>query len=142
MKKILLFIALGFTFLYGDCTRNNQKEVVECNDRYVGKLMWQDDSNTKSVKKTYEDARNYCKYLFFTGYDNWRLPSIKELLSITDTSTYKPAIKSAFKNLKNEGYWSSTSHASDSSHAWRVDFKSGDGNWLPKSNTYFVRCVR
>lgn len=142
MKKILLLIVISFTFLYGNCTRNNQKEVVECNDKYVGKLIWQDDSSVISVLKTYKEAKSYCANLTFGGYDDWRLPSIKELLSITDMSTYKPAIKGAFKNIKNNYYWSSTSVASDPSYAWDVLFKNGFDDWSPKSASYFVRCAR
>lgn len=105
-------------------------------------LTWQDNYEAKSVEKKWKEAKKYCEDLNLAGFTDWRLPSIEELSSIADMSRYKPAIRKAFKNVKSKYYWSSTSHASDSSGAWLVGFKDGHVGWYSKSGVGFVRCVR
>lgn len=145
-------------------SRDDSLEVVK-DDIY--RLMWQDQqfmgsSATLSPlsamgdkynnKMTYAEAVKYCDDLNFAGFDDWRLPTANELLSITDDTKYNPAINKAFKNVayetndkgeKNYGwYWSSTESAGGSSNAWIVDFKDGDISWSDVYNSRFVRCVR
>jgi len=120
----------------------------------LGKLMWQDEPYTDGEKQAYKDdknsgkagnweyAKNYCENLSFAGYGDWRLPSIDELLSITDDTRYDPAIKDGFKNVVSDYYWSSSPDVSDSSGAWGVYFESGSDGWGDKSDASFVRCVR
>lgn len=118
---------------------SRQNEMVYDN---VLKLTWQDNSGAKSVKKTWNEAKSYCKNLTLGGYNNWRLPLIKELRSINDMSRYKPAIKRVFQNVIDGYYWSSTPYVSDSSNVWAAGFKYGYNGWNSKSVSYFVRCVR
>ena len=46
------------------------------------------------------------------------------------------------KGFTSDGYWSSTSGASDSSNAWIVHFDDGDVGRNSKTDEYSVRCVR
>ncbi len=142
MKKILIFSILFAGFLWADCVRDDQKEVVVCNDKLLGRLMWQDTYSVKSDNMNFESAKAYCNSLGLGAFGDWRLPSIEELLSIRDLNRYNPAIKGIFKNVKSSFYWSSTSYVSGSSRAWSVDFKDGSSYTYGKSNSYFVRCVR
>ena len=152
----------------GDITagfdRNNRLGVVK-DDVY--KLMWQDsygkdmsplvipsieEQNSHDKLVTYAEAVRYCDDLNFAGFDDWRLPTVNELLSITDDTRFNPAINKAFKNVAYETndkgeknyvwYWSSTGRADDSSRAWVVYFRDGVGSWSSVSNRGFVRCVR
>lgn len=154
----------------GDITagfsRDNRLNVVK-DDVY--KLMWQDsyrkgmpmppliipsieDQNSHDKPMTYAEAVRYCDDLNFAGFDDWRLPTVNELLSITDDTRFNPAINKAFKNVayktddKGEKiygrYWSSTKYADDSSLAWDVHFVDGGSDWRYVSTRYFVRCVR
>ena len=120
--------------------RDNAKEVVIDSNT---KLMWQDNASVKTTKKTWSKAIGYCKNLRFAGHGGWRLPSIDELLSITDDTKYNPAIKDGFLNVSASDYWSSSPDVSDSSDAWCVNFKGGsNGSWGTKSFSLLVRCVR
>jgi len=152
----------------GDVTagfsRDNLLNVVK-DDIY--RLMWQDsygkgmsplvipsleEQNSHDKPMTYAEAVRYCDDLNFAGFDDWRLPTINELLSITDDSRYNPAINKAFKNVAYETndkgekiydqYWSSTKSADGSSDAWVVSFRSGTDGWYDVSYRGFVRCVR
>ena len=142
-------------------SRDDRLEVVK-DDIY--RLMWQDqqfmDSSVsplsamgdKYKEMTYAEAVRYCGNLKFAGFDDWRLPTINELLSITDDTRVRPAINKAFKNvaykINDEGekrydwYWSQTKSAGDSSDARIVDFGDGNGFWFVVSGRLFVRCVR
>lgn len=51
-------------------------------------LMWQ--AVPISEKMNWEEAVEYCENLEFAGYDDWRLPSVKEGFSISDFSTGWP----------------------------------------------------
>ena len=67
------------------------------------------------------NAKNY------GGFSDWRLPTFKELSSIVNSGTYSPAINTDyFPNTKSSYYWSSTTHAGDTSSAWCVNFSDGD----------------
>ena len=79
----------------------------------------------------------------FGGHSDWRLPDINELASITNKGQYLPAIDEAyFPNIISNSYWSSTTYASDSDGAWRVNFSNGDVDFYYKSHSYYVRAVR
>ena len=128
-------------------SRDNRLDVVK-DDIY--KLMWQDGE--EMFKGDYAEAVRYCDDLNFAGFDDWRLPTINELLSITDDTSFNPAINKAFKNVAYETndkgeksygwYWSSTKSAGDSSSAWFVNFRNGYDYWSGVSYRSFVRCVR
>ena len=105
-------------------------------------LIWQDNHDAKTIKRDWQGAKEYCQELTLAGYDDWRLPTIKELQSIVDIKRYKPAIKKSFKYVASEGYWSSSEDVSDAKYAWTVYFDAGGTYSDPRSNEYFVRCVR
>ena len=103
-------------------------------------LIWQDNSTI--VSKTYKEAIRYCQNLSLGGYDDWRLPNIDELMSISDKSRYNPAVKKIFKHTKNSYYWSSSRYKGNSSRAWIVYFGDGYGHGGDISSYNYVRCVR
>jgi hypothetical protein len=86
-------------------------------------LMWAKTDNGEAI--LWEDALNYAENATLSGYDDWRLPNIKELQSIVDytrspATTNSAAIDPAFEcsEITDEGgstnypfYWSSTTHA-------------------------------
>ena len=106
------------------------------------KLMWQDNSDAKTIQKKWKDAKSYCETLTIGEYSDWHLPEYDELLSIVDYSKHNPTIKDGFKNVASDSYWSSSEHASDSFGAWFVYFKCGHTYYNSKSSEFYVRCVR
>ena len=105
-------------------------------------LMWQDDESVKTTSMPWEKAISYAENLKFAGYNDWRLPTIDELLSIMDDTKYNPAIKSNIKNISSDSYWSSSSYVSDSSYAWYVNFDNDICEWKDKCRSSLVRCIR
>jgi len=101
-------------------------------------------------KYTWQEAIDAAENYVYEGKDDWRLPNIKELSSITDKSNVNPAIDiAAFPttvfndpNTDDESceqnnpldlndrsetclYWSSSPYVDDSTSAWGVNFANG-----------------
>jgi len=104
-------------------------------------LIWQDNSDTMTKKVNWKEAKEYCKRLSLAGYDNWRLPYIKELQSIIDKKN-NPAIKKEFKNVAEGYYWSNSVNGSGKNSAWGIYFKNGTGSNNEIHYKDYVRCVR
>ena len=91
---------------------------------------------------TAEQAMSHCSGLSLSG-GGWRVPNIKELHTLVDTSRDNPPIDEvAFPATPTELFWSSTAHASITNTAWIVNFHYGDGGELDLKATAWVRCVR
>ncbi|MCG6535569.1 MAG: DUF1566 domain-containing protein [Syntrophales bacterium LBB04] len=82
------------------------------------------------------NARNY------GGYSDWRLPTLKELISLVNHDSFATSINMHFfPNTQAFYYWSSST-ADIPYGAWIVDFLSGwDGSYY-KGYYFFVRAVR
>lgn len=83
----------------------------------------------------------------FATHTDWRLPNLKELMSIVELSCYSPAINQTIFNSMPSGYspiyWSSSPNANDSDNAWGVNFVLGsDGSHVDRCSHVHVRLVR
>ena len=106
-------------------------------------LIWQQEDD--DVRRYWEDALAYCENLDLAGPTNWRLPDIKELMSILDNTRYNPAIDTTcFPGTTPVPYWSSSTSNEDSREAWTVSFEYGKViNYQEKTDDdLWVRCVR
>jgi len=101
------------------------------------KLMWSESVNKHM---TWEDAIKYAKDLREGGHDDWRLPTIEELISLIDYTKCEPVCDGTRMNSSN--YWSSIPYASNTSDAWVVYFYYGYVYYRYKTDNYYVRCVR
>jgi hypothetical protein len=117
-------------------------------DKYTG-LMWQKTPSEYGLN--WEQALHYSENLSLGGFQDWRLPNIKELLSIVDFSRIRPAINTDFFNhpspdttISERFFWSSTT-TFVAKEAYGINFYNGD--FSAKNKTYgnilfYVRAVR
>lgn len=74
-------------------------------------LTWQETPTT--VDFTWADANEYCENLELGAYDDWRMPTAKELFSISDFTTGWPYLNTDYFDLasgeasKDEQFWTS-----------------------------------
>ncbi len=152
---IISFSLLMVSPLSADFLRDNTKEIVLDT---TTNLIWQDNSESQTISKMWVTQANYdagdynntsgdtaimyCENLNFASYEDWRLPNIKELLSISDKRKTYPSIGDLFQNTSSNDYWSSSTYADDSGYAWAIDFGSGNSGNDAKGNSIYVRCVR
>jgi len=106
-------------------------------------LEWQQD--TAPGTYTWDQANTYCENLTLGGRSDWRLPTIKELSMLVDSSRPYPGPTintTYFPNTQSSYYWSSTTNAYYPDYAWSVNFFLG---YMPndgKSSGNYVRAVR
>lgn len=105
-------------------------------------LFWQDDRLVVSEKITYKEAKKLCQDLRVNNHKDWRIPTLKELLSIVDYKNYDPAILNGFSSIETSTYWSSTAYQGRDNEVWGVNFKSGATDSNSKTYDRFIRCVR
>jgi hypothetical protein len=104
-------------------------------------LVWQQADD--GVSRNGYDAATYCQDLDLGGQTDWRLPSVRELLSIVDAGRSSPAISPVFScSTSTSLYWSTTLSAATASSAWTVGFSAGAAAANAKTLSYKVRCVR
>jgi Protein of unknown function (DUF1566) len=88
-------------------------------------------------------ARNAASHL---GFNDWRLPSLKELESLVDITRAPIVIdtidNTAFPNTPASGFWSSTTFSPVPASAWFVSFSDGGTGTSGKTNNRLVRLVR
>jgi hypothetical protein len=101
-------------------------------------LIWQQDY---VGPQSWYDSVTYCNNLKLAGYDDWRLPTYFELLSIVNYGLENPSINSIFI-CASLLYWSSSELISNNISAWYVSFYGGHSGFMNKSEHRNTRCVR
>jgi hypothetical protein len=106
-------------------------------------LEWQ--QATAPGTYTWQQAIDYCNNLILGGYTDWRLPTIKELSTLVDSSIPYPGPSintSYFPDTVAYDYWSSTTDAYYTYYAWLANFVSGLVSYSSKPGDGYVRAVR
>lgn len=118
-------------------------------------LMWSrcsigqtwDQSNTACTgdptRLTWQEALQGTYGLVLASQNDWRLPNIKELSTITEKQCVRPSINAAtFPQTPADDYWTSTPSVDDSTMAWSVAFFNSTNSLKEKDAFIFVRPVR
>lgn len=140
MRYLFLVILIFNLTLFADFRRDGTRKVVI--DK-TNALMWMDDMSVIKVRKTHEEATEYCETLSYAGYTNWRLPDLEEYEYIVDKTNERSYINRTFKFNLPVGYWAEKAH-------WRtfwfyadyMHFVSGTPYYDSRHKKKFFRCVR
>ncbi|KJU83032.1 secreted protein containing DUF1566, partial [Candidatus Magnetobacterium bavaricum] len=104
-------------------------------------LMWTKNAYLPGTYKTWQGALDYVASMNTGagtyGYTDWRLPNINELESLVNAEQASPATwlnSQGFTNVQSLSYWSSTSHAINTSNAWLVSMGEAGIGAASKSN--------
>lgn len=168
----ILFVILG---MFAGCSHrrsslptyykstNPQKVFI---DRQTG-LMWQDDAKVPKSIKSLSEAKYYCQRLSLKGYNDWRVPSIEELVSLinydqlsmlhvkgyTNSSGQVQMVKEGYKELrilshKTQGYLISSEKRPDPDEIVTLKSRTGEVKFWNKNDELYskflqqVVCVR
>ena len=106
------------------------------------RLMW-----TRSIAENLKnklDAVKFCKDLKYSGFSDWRLPDVRELMTTVDFGTDSSPVIDAFyfPDTPDKNFWTSTVNALENTYSWHVDFKYGETGFINEEGYHFVRCVR
>jgi len=140
---------IGVSFSYQTADPTGAGEVVTI-DNVTG-LMWASDGNAGGCNfgdlTNWSSAIDWAQNLTFAGYSDWRLPNIRELLSLVveDARYYSevPAINHIFfPGTQRSLYLSSTTDPYETDYTWLCDF-AGCALWKgSKVGSAWVRAVR
>ncbi|MDP2933348.1 MAG: DUF1566 domain-containing protein [bacterium] len=126
----------GDTVVTDNCTGLMWKQ---CSEGQTGS----DCTGDSALYYIWTEALAQCEGLTYAGSGDWRLPNMKELVSIANYQNVYPAIDTAyFPNTQSDYYWSSTTYAAYPYGAWIVNFNGGYVYNDNKDYGNYVRCVR
>ncbi len=113
-------------------------------DQMTG-LMW--TTSADLFASNWFNALVWCNELVFAEYDDWRLPNIKELLSIVDFSGSGILLPSdhPFLSVRANYYWSSTTDSVLIEKAWTMHMGTtgyGASSGADKTSGRYVWAVR
>ena len=108
-------------------------------------LTWiKDMSGIAGSSGNWGAALEFCEGLEYPedGYRDWRLPNMKELVSLVYYGTFDPAVHPDISAISTS-YWSSTVDPDDpDDRAYAVNFNKGESSNLSKSISAEIRPVR
>ena len=134
-SRTILFLLLTFILFpgeikksYGEEGRFSDHSDGTVTDRLTG-LMWTKNACPAASACNWFcalDAVSQLNAKKYCGYHDWRLPDVNELATLIDRSRHAPALPCShlFFNVKI-WYWTSTTTADYSNHAWRIYFFLG-----------------
>jgi hypothetical protein len=92
---------------------------------------------------TWQDALQLSPLIDAGGFNDWRLPSVKELATLVEKRCVDPAVNATvFPATSPENYWTATTVSGDHASAWAMAFYNGRNNTKGKQLDVQVRFVR
>ena len=104
-------------------------------------LQWQQTISDSTF--TFATAASYCDGLSYGGLTDWRVPSVKELVTLVDY-TQSPATDTvAFPSTPQVQFWTSSMIVDPTgTYGYDVVFDHGNASMSPQTTLMRTRCVR
>ncbi len=95
------------------------------------------------INYSFDEASALTGSITFAGKSDWRLPTLRELLSIVDRDSYPPSLNlTAFPESYFGSSWTSSSNSFNTSFKWYIDTNTGVSNNDLATAKVPVRLVR
>lgn len=139
MRYLVLLLITTILFS-GNLKRDNRVKIVI---DYETNLVWMDTKETVQLQMSHKEAVPYCEELQYSGYSNWRIPTIKEFETIVDKKNHPLYINKVFRYNVPSGYWALKAHIRTFwFYADYMNFVSGTPYYDNRNKDKFIRCVR
>jgi len=110
-------------------------------------LMWTKNANLWGTTNWWAALTNCNEHTVY-GYDDWRLPNVRELFSLIDFGQRAPALPSGYPftgvkyGFSLEYYWTGTTTLKDTGNAWKVRMYDGNTIYDGKATLHYIWPVR
>ena len=107
-------------------------------------LVWLKNTNWFKITYTWGKALAMCKYLSVDTFNDWRLPNVRELMSLVDYGHAGNILPAGhpFYDVRPDVYWSSTTFAADTNAAFAMHMQNGAWTMVSKKTRFYVWPVR
>lgn len=110
------------------------------------RMEWDGESCTtglSGVSFNWQQALAQAQDDNFAGYDDWRLPNVKEMNSVFEERCHAVSFDTVtFPETPVASFWTSSPDAGDGGKAWTVRFHGGETDVADKDRIHRVRLVR
>jgi hypothetical protein len=127
-------ILLFFTIILKADVLQTKQSVIDTTHN----LEWSDSQTLDEYFDIWRKANSICLNLSYGGHHNWRLPTTKELVSLSKNSS----VKKAFRFMQEGVYWSSDDDQADDLNAMIVFIGNGFVSSDDKCGDNKMICVR
>jgi hypothetical protein len=105
---------------------------------------WENETCTGDAELfTWQQALTFSFAYEFNGMNNWRLPNVKELSTITERSCVRPSVnQEVFPMTPPDDFWTATPSVFDAQRAWSLGFFNGTSSIKAKDRSIHIRLVR
>ena len=116
--------------------------------RCVVGQTWNSSTNScdgDGERLTWQAALQLSETYRLGNHTDWRVPNLKELVSLVQRSCVDPAIDiEVFPGTPSDNYWTSTPNTSadKADEAWSIGFYNGRIDSRDKQQDFYVRLVR
>ncbi|MFV2005439.1 MAG: DUF1566 domain-containing protein [Gammaproteobacteria bacterium] len=115
-------------------------------DRLTG-LMWTQTANFAELPLSWQEALDFVQQMNIqqqSGFSDWRLPNRRELRSLLNFHSTRPALPTGhpFKDVFPGWYWTSTTAAINPAYAWYIRMDGARMFYGGKDQSYLVWPVR
>jgi len=109
----------------------------------IGQQWHNDQCHGELSILSWQEALVVAATIRFAKFDDWRLPNLHELSSITELKCQSPAANlQMFPNTAPQNYWTSTTFVNSNDNAWLVHFDVGENHTANKNRRAHARLVR
>lgn len=108
-------------------------------------LMWEVDPRSGGDREfvaTWPEAKARCESFRLGGYDDWRLATPHEMMTVLRYDTVRPAAVDVFPDPSYSLFWTSQPFFLDPEKTWAIDWQAGHWEAREQTKNGAARAVR